>query len=562
MFGRQKSQLCRIPPRSRGHWISGFSLIFMVLASVSVARATTIDSDIERLKGEVLQHTGAVQAVEQKLLKTIDTRLSVALSLTNPEALDLDSVELFLNDRPLGTHLFTPAERESLEAGAGYPLFAGHEVDGPHSLRAIINARAVNKRFVRREVVHEFRKVSGALKLRMSIDARAPDYEPLVTLVKESVAEASFRKAAAGTTGPRPNRQQTLLQEAEQAREQGRLDRAGQILAGMSEGYWAAVGYMNLAADYAATDLTPSRALVALRVAMSMAAHDTDQARSGNLLDQLNLRAGYLSLQNKEYDKALGFFEKVSLDSYHAPRALYLHGLALSGKDNHRGAMQSWHRAKKFPLAFPGVAEAWIGMGRGYDIAGYPGQAGESWLAANVAFEGERTTLSKLAEGIKRDSAYKTLVTDASGPQTEWFLSDSRTLTQPRMAYLLRLLEQPDTQLAVSRVAGLDAMAATLEEHRHDLSVFIASIDNHGGMNNLLLEARGLKAATEALARRVLQVRQQASGQLDTLALAFVADEDRRIAHAIDRTEQQVAHLYEYLALEKLAYEASGEGKP
>src|SRR5690554_7374231 len=86
---------------------------------------------------------------------------------------------------------------------------------------------------------------------------------------------------------------------------------------------------------------------------MSMAAHDTESARSRDLLDQLHLRAGYLALNNEEYDKALGFLEKVSLDSYHAPRALYLHGLALSGKENHRGAMQSWHRAKKFPLAFP-----------------------------------------------------------------------------------------------------------------------------------------------------------------------------------------------------------------
>jgi hypothetical protein len=293
---------------------------------------------------------------------------------------------------------------------------------------------------------------------------------------------------------------------------------------------------------------------------MSMAAHDTESARSRDLLDQLHLRAGYLALNNEEYDKALGFLEKVSLDSYHAPRALYLHGLALSGKENHRGAMQSWHRAKKFPLAFPGVAEAWIGMGRGYDIAGYPGQAGESWLAANVAFEGERTTLSKLAGGIKSDGAYKTLVTDARGPQTEWFLSDSRTLTQPRMAYLLRFLEKADTQIGVRRVAGLDEMSAILEENRHNLEVFAQVIEHHGGMNDLLVAARELATTGRALGQQVLQARQQASGQLDELALAFVANEDRRMEHAIDRTEQQVAHLYEYLALEKLAYEASGEG--
>ncbi|OZC37217.1 AraC family transcriptional regulator [Marinobacter vinifirmus] len=558
MFGRQKSQQCRIPPRSRGLWISGLP-VMLVIAAMAQASAAAIDNAISGLEAEVSRHAASVHTLEQKLRKTIDTRVAVYLSLANPEALDLDSVELFLNGRPVGNHLFTLSDRDSLEAGRSYPLFTGHMADGNHQLTAVINARAVNKRFVRREVVNPFRKVSGAMQLQMSIDATGPDYEPRVSLGKQPWAGATPSQAGNAAIG-RPNRQKELLQDAEQARQQGRLDKAGQILAGMKEGYLAAVGYMNLAADFAETDLDPSRALVALRVAMSMAAHDSESARSRDLLDQLHLRAGYLALNNEEYDKALGFLEKVSLDSYHAPRALYLHGLALSGKENHRGAMQSWHRAKKFPLAFPGVAEAWIGMGRGYDIAGYPGQAGESWLAANVAFEGERTTLSRLADGIKSDGAYKTLVTDARGPQTEWFLSDSRTLTQPRMAYLLRFLEKADTQIAVRRVAGLDEMSAILEENRHNLEVFARVIEHHGGMSDLLVAARELATTGRALGQQVLQTRQQASGQLDELALAFVANEDRRMEHAIDRTEQQVAHLYEYLALEKLAYEASGEG--
>ncbi|WP_273134613.1 hypothetical protein [Marinobacter vinifirmus] len=531
----------------------------LVIAAMAQASAAAIDNAISGLEAEVSRHAASVHTLEQQLRKTIDTRVAVFLSLANPEALDLDSVELFLNGRPVGNHLFTLSERESLEAGRSYPLFTGYMADGNHQLTAVINARAVNKRFVRREVVHPFRKVSGAMQLQMSIDATGPDYELRVSLGKQPWAGATPSEAANAAIA-RPNRQKELLQDAEQARQQGRLDKAGQILAGMKEGYLAEVGYMNLAADFAETDLDPSRALVALRVAMSMAAHDTESARSRDLLDQLHLRAGYLALNNEEYDKALGFLEKVSLDSYHAPRALYLHGLALSGKENHRGAMQSWHRAKKFPLAFPGVAEAWIGMGRGYDIAGYPGQAGESWLAANVAFEGERTTLSRLADGIKSDGAYKTLVTDARGPQTQWFLSDSRTLTQPRMAYLLRFLEKADTQIAVRRVAGLDEMSSILEENRHNLEVFAQVIEHHGGMNDLLVAARELATTGRALGQQVLQARQQASGQLDELALAFVANEDRRMEHAIDRTEQQVAHLYEYLALEKLAYEAGGEG--
>lgn len=61
--------------------------------------------------------------------------------------------------------------------------------------------------------------------------------------------------------------QKALLGLAELARMQGKTDAAGQYLARMEDGYWAAVGYMNLAADFARDDLDSSRALVSLRVA-------------------------------------------------------------------------------------------------------------------------------------------------------------------------------------------------------------------------------------------------------------------------------------------------------
>lgn len=418
-------------------------------------------------------------------------------------------------------------------------------------------------------------------------------------------------------------RQQALLGLADTERRQGKTDRAGQYLASMEDGHWAAVGYMNLAADFARDDLNPSRAVVALRVAMAMATKDQDQTRSRDLLDQLYLRAGYLSVRNDEHDKAIEFLEKVSLESYFTPQALYLHGLALSEKGNHRAAMQSWHRAKKFPLAFPGVADAWLGMGRGYDLAGYPGQAGESWLAANAAYEGERVTLGKLAQRVRQDGAYKALVEDARGADTQWFLADSRTLTQPRLAYLLRFLESADAQLAVRRVARLDDLTRTLNAHQHDLDVFIQALAAHrtsagraGGpdlmaladqndqlksalaqlrnraagpaqagklgslerllqashqrlssleqklagrpkaLNVQLVQARELRSGVARLQEQVDQARATASVLLDEQVLAFVSTEQQRMVHALDKTEQQIAHLYEYLALETIGEDA------
>lgn len=220
-----------------------------------------------------------------------------------------------------------------------------------------------------------------------------------------------------------------------------------------------------------------------------MAEKDPDAQRKTALRSRILLRAGYLAFTSSEYEKAIGFFKKMPLDSHRTPQALYFHGLALAEQGNHRAAMQSWHRAKKYPLAYPGVADAWIGMGRGYDLAGYLGQAGEAYLAANAAYESERVTLRKLATQIEEQGAYKALVLDARGQNSNWFLADSRTLTQPRMAYLLSFMEQPAPQQAVSQVVDLAKMAVQLERNAQDLGVFSGAIANQ-------LESPGLSRKT------------------------------------------------------------------
>lgn len=434
---------------------------------------------------------------------------------------------------------------------------------------------------------------------------------------EETVAQERFQSAADAGYGE--VRQQALYELAELERRAGHRDRAGRVLSGMEAGYWAALGYMNLAADYSKRDLNPARALVALRVALAMSEHDAISERSSNLRSQLLVRAGYLSYQNEEYEKAIGFLEQVPLDSYHTPRALYFHGLALTARDNHRAAMQSWHRAKKYPLAYPGVQNAWLGMGRGYDLSGYLGQAGEAYLAANASYEGERVTLRNLASQIRQDGAWKTLVQDARDSEAQWFLADSRTFTQPRMAYLLRFMEDPAAQDVVGKVSNLARVQALLKEKANNLEVFRGSLKNRlatpakpvssrresllarleilRGRIEVLRDKAGRPAQLETLNRsaRILQdieasltllrdrlanrdarleqllqktdaflgriqvlqsraasLRARAESKLDDLALAFANKHDDRMAHALDKTEQQIAHLYEYLALESL----------
>ena len=564
MFGKQKSQLCRIcAPRTLGRWISGLLAVFIVAS----AQAASPDSQMAELTDEVARHTSNVRSIEQQLLAHTDTRVTVTFAISTPKALAVDSLEIYLDGQRVTSRRYTENDRDDLAQGRTLPLYQGNLSSGSHRLKAVVNARADNNRFVRREFVHSFVKQSAIKHLQIALHARAPEFEPGARFSEDvgEVVSPSFKEAGhSAQQGQakrvhREQRAQEMFELAEQERVKGRADAAGRYLAKMDEGYWAALGYLNLANDFARDDLNSTRALVSLRVAMAMAAKDNNQARRNNLLDQLHLRAGYLALKSDEQDKAINLLEKVRLDSYYAPQALYLHGLALANKGNHRAAMQSWHRAKKFPLAFPGVTDAWIGMGRGYDMAGYPGQAGESWLAANAAYQGERVTLKELAQRIKEQGAYKALVEDARNTGPEWFLADSRTLTQPRMAYLLTFLETANTQDAVSAVARLDEMTSQLNRNAHDLSVFeVALTELKGGgktsadLKTMLSDSQQLKKQIPALLKQVNAERARAAQTLDGLALSFVEHQYQLMGHALDKTEQQIAHLYEYLALETL----------
>lgn len=432
----------------------------------------------------------------------------------------------------------------------------------------------------------------------------------------------------AASSGSAHIREEALFLQAELARQAGRHDQAGRILGDMEGGYWAALGYLNLAADYAGIDGDPSRALIALRVAQAMASEDLDRDRMKDLSMRILVNAGVLSYRRGDHDKALDFLNKVSLDHYLAPQALYFHGLAHAAKDNYRAAMQSWHRARKFPLAFPGTTDAWLGMGRGYDEAGFLGQAGEAYLAAISAFEGEGVSLETLELKIKNRGAYDALVKAARRDDVEWFLADSRTLTQPRIAYLLHFMEQPEAQQAVKRVADLEKMEIALDGREQDLTVFLASLQGRARqagdytgprpselimpeveslaerwrtlsenatpgspqarelaeLKRILNDAnrrsasfdRRLEAVPASLAQlsdrvttaqeevrqlkdRVRTLRSRAEQSLDEMALAFLGEERQRIARSLDRTQQQIAHLYEHLALTGLKREAADE---
>ncbi|MBW7470026.1 AraC family transcriptional regulator [Marinobacter sp. F4218] len=149
-----------------------------------LASASTVDQEIDQLRAEISEHSARVFALEQELLHPADTRMAVFLTLGNREALDLDSVELFVDGQPVASHLYSQRERDSLEAGGIQQLFVGNLSNGEHELKAVVTARSAKDHFVRRETTHHFQKHPGNLRLQMSLEAEAPSYDPRVSFVE------------------------------------------------------------------------------------------------------------------------------------------------------------------------------------------------------------------------------------------------------------------------------------------------------------------------------------------------------------------------------------------
>lgn len=180
MFGTQQTQRRRIAHRR----VVAIGSVILALLPAPAIPADGLDEELERLSAEVASHSERVFALEQKVLHPANTRLAVFLTLQSRDALDLDSVELFVNGQPVASHLYSDRERASLERGGIQQLFTGNLANGEHELKTVITARSADDDFVRRESTHRFRKRPGVLRLQLSLEARAPDYEPRVSFVE------------------------------------------------------------------------------------------------------------------------------------------------------------------------------------------------------------------------------------------------------------------------------------------------------------------------------------------------------------------------------------------
>ncbi|RMF14439.1 MAG: hypothetical protein D6758_11520 [Gammaproteobacteria bacterium] len=249
-----------------------------------------------------------------------------------------------------------------------------------------------------------------------------------------------------------------------------RLADAARALSRISKGsIWAAYGYYNLALKYAQDDPDPSRAWVALRVAAALAG-DTREGQA--LRDRALTVAGNLALEVQDPEKAAQFVKAVRADAMEAPSAIYLYGMSEAQAGRLRTAVRTWHRAKKYALYMPGVAETFQSIAWAYVQENLKGSAIDAYLEAISVYEKEQQQTRQLLDEL-RQKGFLELVRAARAEQksTDWFLNTELVNNTPRVMFVNALMTDAGFFGQVTELLQIRDMASSLEANRRKLAI-------------------------------------------------------------------------------------------
>lgn len=159
---------------------AGILLVVLSASALAVEpeSAQPLQQEMAQLKQQVIQLNRELFLLEQALLFPPETQLSVFMSIDTGQFMQIDSVQLLLDDEPVGGHLYTPTQLEALKRGAIQPLLQLNVEDGTHQLTAIFVGKGPDNRDYRRAVNYRFEKKAESVLLELQVNDRSSNYQP------------------------------------------------------------------------------------------------------------------------------------------------------------------------------------------------------------------------------------------------------------------------------------------------------------------------------------------------------------------------------------------------
>jgi hypothetical protein len=139
---------------------------------------TTLDTQIQDLKKEILDLNRDLFLLEEDLLFPANTQFTVFVSMDVGMTFDLDSVQLRLNDKVVGNHLYTERELKALKRGGVHRLYTGNLTSGEHELVAFFVGKGPKDRDYKRASTVKVTKGTEPQFVELKISDRESKHQP------------------------------------------------------------------------------------------------------------------------------------------------------------------------------------------------------------------------------------------------------------------------------------------------------------------------------------------------------------------------------------------------
>jgi len=156
-----------------------FSFVFSSLTMAeNTETAQDINQNIQNLKNEVLELNRDLFILEEDLLFSANTQVSVFLSMDTDDLFKLDSVQLKLDDKIVSNYLYTEREINALKQGGVQRLYIGNLTSGKHELTAFFIGKGPSNRNYKRATTKTIEKSDDAKYVELKIIGDASKEQP------------------------------------------------------------------------------------------------------------------------------------------------------------------------------------------------------------------------------------------------------------------------------------------------------------------------------------------------------------------------------------------------
>ncbi|MGD8925336.1 MAG: AraC family transcriptional regulator [Thioalkalispiraceae bacterium] len=139
---------------------------------------TTLDTQIQDLKKEILDLNRDLFLLEEDLLFPANTQFNVFVSMDIGMTFDLDSVQLRLDDKVVGSHLYTERELKALKRGGVHRLYTGNLTSGEHELVAFFVGKGPKDRDYKRAATIKVTKGTDPQFVELKISDKESKHQP------------------------------------------------------------------------------------------------------------------------------------------------------------------------------------------------------------------------------------------------------------------------------------------------------------------------------------------------------------------------------------------------